>query len=188
MLCCGGAARRARLPLDETEDTAGKDKEKRQGSTWGSLFGGAGQGGRSGGMSPTRNSEVKKAIRAAMAFGLPKGAGQETETAGDSCSKDGRVEVDDSRDGVEKGTAVRACRPCVLGFMGLSRSACEFVCKLICLRACGCPPGTCAGNKWIFLGLLCAVASEIFSAVRVVRTAQVLFPSYRGEHLAPCCF
>eukprot|EP00903_Cladosiphon_okamuranus_P017359 g15992.t1 len=66
-----------RVPTDESEDAGGsvKDKDKRQANTWGSLFAGAGQVGRSGGMSPTRSSEVKKAIRAAMAFGLPKGAG-----------------------------------------------------------------------------------------------------------------
>lgn len=63
--------------MDDSDDAevGDKDKDKKQGSTWGSLFAGAGQVGRSGGMSPTRSSEVKKAIRAAMAFGLPKGAG-----------------------------------------------------------------------------------------------------------------
>lgn len=78
---CGDIGRRGRVPADDSDDTGGgdkdmdKDKDKKQGSTWGSLFAGAGQVGRSGGMSPTRSSEVKKAIRAAMAFGLPKGAG-----------------------------------------------------------------------------------------------------------------
>lgn len=68
-------ARRGRVSMDESEDTGENDKDRRQGSTWGGLFAAAGQGGRSGGMSPTRSSEVKKAIRAAMAFGLPKGGG-----------------------------------------------------------------------------------------------------------------
>lgn len=88
--------------MDGAEDAAGKDK--RQGSTWGSLFGGAGQGVRSGGMSPTRNSEVKKAIRAAMAFGLPKGA---AGAVADSSGKDGGVDAEDSHNEGGKGTAVR---------------------------------------------------------------------------------
>lgn len=79
LLFCDVARTRHRLPTDDSEDkdTGGgdKDSDRRQGSTWGSLFAAAGQGGRSGGMSPTRGSEVKKAIRAAMAFGLPKGRG-----------------------------------------------------------------------------------------------------------------
>eukprot|EP00752_Nemacystus_decipiens_P012707 g11259.t1 len=77
-----------RLPPDASDDTGGadkdkdKDKDQRPGSAWGGLFAGAGQVGRSGGMSPTRSSEVKKAIRAAMAFGLPKGAGAGTDAGG----------------------------------------------------------------------------------------------------------
>ncbi|CAM9274896.1 unnamed protein product [Ectocarpus sp. 12 AP-2014] len=97
-----------RLPVDEAEDPARKDKEKDkaqdrwQGSTWGSLFGAAGQGGRSGGMSPTRNSEVKKAIRAAMAFGLPKrGGGGEGLPAGGVSS--GKGEIDGNGSEAEKG-------------------------------------------------------------------------------------
>ncbi|CAM9885525.1 unnamed protein product, partial [Hapterophycus canaliculatus] len=69
-----------RLSADDKKGAGGaeddKDKEIKQGGGWGSFFGGVGQGGRSGGISPTRSSEVKKAIRAAMAFGLPKRGGE----------------------------------------------------------------------------------------------------------------
>ncbi|CAN0220286.1 unnamed protein product, partial [Laminaria digitata] len=61
-------------PAGSPGDTSARDRL--QASTWGSLFGAAGgQGGGAGGLSPSRNHEVKKAIRAAMAFGLPRGGG-----------------------------------------------------------------------------------------------------------------
>lgn len=57
------------------------DNDKQQaGGGWASLFGGTGQPNSQaqsqsqGGMSPTRNAELKKAIRTAMAFGLPRAA------------------------------------------------------------------------------------------------------------------
>lgn len=64
-----------------------KDAKQQVGGGWSSLFGVAGQpqGQTQGGLSPSRNIEVKKAIRAAMAFGLPKAAagkgGAATSTA-----------------------------------------------------------------------------------------------------------
>lgn len=99
-----------RLCTDDAKDPgeAGndKDKEDRQGVGWGSFFGGVGQGGRSGGMSPTRSTEVKKAIRAAMAFGLPKrGGGGAGRLSGgpSSAGKDGGVGIEDDRSGNGKG-------------------------------------------------------------------------------------
>ena len=94
----------------EDLDVGGKDKDqdRRQGGTWGGLFGGAAQGqqgGRSGGgsgsggMSPTRSAEVKKAIRAAMAFGLPKGKGGEQAAK----ASPGLNDADGSGSGAVKG-------------------------------------------------------------------------------------
>lgn len=104
-----------RLATDDANDAGGaqdgKDKEIRQGGGWGSFFAGAGQAGRSGGISPTRSSEVKKAIRAAMAFGLPKkgrgGAGRVSE-GGPSAGKDDGLGIEDDLSGGVTGTHVRA--------------------------------------------------------------------------------
>ncbi|CAM9934305.1 unnamed protein product [Scytosiphon promiscuus] len=93
-----------RLCIDGAQNAKGeeedKDKESRQGIGWGSFFSGVAQGGRSGGMSPTRSSEVKKAIRAAMAFGLPKregeGAGR-LSAGGKSAGEDNGLGLEDSR-------------------------------------------------------------------------------------------
>lgn len=95
----------------EDQDIGGKekdkDKDRRQGGqggngggTWGGLFGGAGGGGGSGGMSPTRSAEVKKAIRAAMAFGLPKGKGGE-EVAKGKASPGNEIEIETDGSGNE---------------------------------------------------------------------------------------
>lgn len=126
VVLCLDVNRRGRLPTDESEDvttstgTGGSDKDKKQGgvSTWGSLFAGAGQGGRSGGMSPTRSSEVKRAIRAAMAFGLPKGgsggegagAGGESGRSSPTAAKDNEPEMDVDLDGAGKGKGTHVFR------------------------------------------------------------------------------
>lgn len=66
-----------------------RDDDKQQAAGgWSVLFGGAGQlnpqSQSQGGMSPTRHAEVKKAIRAAMPFGLPKSASSKASAAGAS--------------------------------------------------------------------------------------------------------
>lgn len=57
--------------MERADDT---DAKQQAGGGWAGLFGGGGQaqGQAQGGLSPSRNADVKKAIRAAMAFGLPR--------------------------------------------------------------------------------------------------------------------
>ncbi|CAN0165266.1 unnamed protein product [Scytosiphon promiscuus] len=83
--------------------------ESRQRRTWGILFGGSGQGGRSGGLSPTRDSRMR-AVRAAMAPGLPKGVGameNQRPTAETPGGKLDGMQMDSNRRDDEEGLGLR---------------------------------------------------------------------------------
>lgn len=89
---CAGLGLLCRLATNRPQESAGSDR--RQGSTWGGLFGAASvQGGSPGGLSPSRNLEVRKAIRSAMAFGLPKAASRGDSGADGSQSGAGKRAV-----------------------------------------------------------------------------------------------
>lgn len=93
-----------RLPSGQAGDPSARDRP--QGSTWGGLFGAAGgQGGGAGGLSPSRNHEVKKAIRAAMAFGLPRGGGGKAAAAAGRATSPNSEGVNGSRNGAGIGEA-----------------------------------------------------------------------------------
>lgn len=84
-------------------DNGGKDARQANNGSWGGWFGAGGvQGSSPGGLSPSRTSELRKTIKAAVAFGLPKGGGSGKSPGPGSPS--GSERLDGSQTGPGKGT------------------------------------------------------------------------------------